>query len=159
MIHSGVIKDTLEKTEAVDNHVRTVTMRAESLAITEADFFKTLLDLHEERRKHLNELSPKLARPAPDSLSEGVPRTRKAKSLCVRLWKWTCFDRRVLLSSFFFLLLSFFFLLSSSFLLLPFSFSSFFSHPESCLKIGSVVGKSDVLGTGVPGGGKNEKKT
>ena len=47
--------------------------------------------------------------------------------LCVRLWKTTCFCRRVLLS---------FFLLSAF----------FFSHPESCLKIKICFGKSDVLG-------------
>ena len=44
----GAIKDTLEKTEALEEHVKTVTMRAESLATTEADFGKTLLDRQEE---------------------------------------------------------------------------------------------------------------
>ena len=34
------IKDTLRKTEAIEKHVKTVTLRAESLASTEADFFK-----------------------------------------------------------------------------------------------------------------------
>ena len=70
------------------------------------------------------------------SRSEAFPRTRitKKKILCVRLWKGTCFCRRLLPSSFFFLLssfffLSFFFLLSSFFFLLSsffFLLSSFF---------------------------------
>ena len=58
--YSGAIKDTLEKTEAPKKRVKTVTMRADSLATTEADFFKTLLDHHEETQKHLNELSAQL---------------------------------------------------------------------------------------------------
>ena len=36
-------------------------MRAESLATTEADFFKTLLDRQEEAQKHLNELAAQLS--------------------------------------------------------------------------------------------------
>ena len=42
------------------NTSKTVTMRPESLATTEADFFKTLLDRQEETQKHLNELSAQL---------------------------------------------------------------------------------------------------
>ena len=38
-------------------NAKTVTMRAESLATTEADFVKTLLDRQEEAQRHLNELS------------------------------------------------------------------------------------------------------
>ena len=34
-----------------------MTMRAQSLATTDADFFKTLLHRQEEAQKHLNELS------------------------------------------------------------------------------------------------------
>ena len=34
---------TLEKTEALEKHVKTVTMRADSLAFNEADFFQTLI--------------------------------------------------------------------------------------------------------------------
>ena len=49
---NGTIMDTLEKAEAPEKHVKTVTMRA-----TEADFFKTLLDRQEEAQRHLNELS------------------------------------------------------------------------------------------------------
>ena len=53
----------------------------------------------------------------------------------MRLWKGTCFCRRVLLSSSFFL--SFF--LS---IFLSFFFSFFFSHPDSCLKIKIFVVKN-----------------
>ena len=59
--------------------------------------------------------------------SERFPRTRiKKMSLCVRLWKGTCFCGRVL--SFFFLLSSFFFRLSS---FLSFSLSLFLSFSLS----------------------------
>ena len=122
----------------------------------------------------------------------GSTHANNRKFLCVRPWKGTCFGRRVLLSSFFFLLSSFFFLssfflLSSFFFLLSsffffflsfffllffsssfffllssvfflffvlcsfvlcslfFVLSSFFSHPESCLKI-KFCRKNDVLG-------------
>ena len=40
-IFTGTTKNTLEQTEALEKHVKTVTMRAEALASTEADFFKT----------------------------------------------------------------------------------------------------------------------
>ena len=52
---------TLEKTEALEKHVKTVTMRTEALATTEADFIKTLLDRQEEAQKHLNELAAQLS--------------------------------------------------------------------------------------------------
>ena len=48
------MKDTLEKAEALEKHVRTVTMRAESLATTEADFVETFLVRQEEAQRHLN---------------------------------------------------------------------------------------------------------
>ena len=51
------IKDTLEKAEAVERHVKTVTIRALCLATTEANFFKKLLDRQEEAQWHLNEFS------------------------------------------------------------------------------------------------------
>ena len=54
---NGTIKDTLAKNEALEKYVKTVIMRAEALATTEADFFKALLDRQEEAQKHLNELS------------------------------------------------------------------------------------------------------
>ena len=56
------IKDTLEETEALEKRVKTVTMRAESLATTEADFFQTLLECQEETQRNLQELSAQLFR-------------------------------------------------------------------------------------------------
>ena len=41
-------------------------MRVESLATTETDFFRALLDRQEETQKHLNSL-PSCARPVPHS--------------------------------------------------------------------------------------------
>ena len=58
---NGAIQDAVEKAEALEKHVKTVTMRAESLATTDADSFKTLLDNQEEAEKHLNELSAQLS--------------------------------------------------------------------------------------------------
>ena len=43
-IFNGTIKDTLAKTEALEKHVKTVTMRADALVTMKADFIKTLLD-------------------------------------------------------------------------------------------------------------------
>ena len=58
---NGAVKDTIEKAEALKKHVKTVTMRVESLATTAADFFKTLLDHQEEAQRHVNELSAQLS--------------------------------------------------------------------------------------------------
>ena len=49
------VEDTLEEAEALERHVKTVTMRVESLETTDADFFKTLVSRQEEA--HLNALS------------------------------------------------------------------------------------------------------
>ena len=49
------VKDTLEEAEALERHVKTVTMRMESLATTDADFVKTLVSRQEDA--HLNALS------------------------------------------------------------------------------------------------------
>ena len=38
------IKRTLEKTDALEKHVKTVTMNSDSLAATEADFLQTLTE-------------------------------------------------------------------------------------------------------------------
>ena len=54
-------KTLLQKTEALEKHVKIVTMRAEAWATTEADFFKTLTERHEEAQKHLNELAAQLS--------------------------------------------------------------------------------------------------
>ena len=50
-------RNTVEKTDALQKHRKTVTMRAESLVTAEANFFGTLLDRQEEPQRHLNELS------------------------------------------------------------------------------------------------------
>ena len=57
MRFNGAIKDTLEKADALETHVKTATMTAESPATTEADFFKTFLARQEEAQRDLNELS------------------------------------------------------------------------------------------------------
>ena len=59
-IFNGAIKDTFEKAEALEKHIKTVAVRVESLATTEADFFKTLLDRQEEAQRHLNGLAAQL---------------------------------------------------------------------------------------------------
>ena len=59
-IFNGTIKNTLAKHEALEKHVKTVTVRAEASAAT-ADFFKALLDRQEEAQKHLNELAAQLS--------------------------------------------------------------------------------------------------
>ena len=46
---NGATRDTLEKAEALEKHAKTVAMTAESLATTEADFFKTCSTA---RKKH-----------------------------------------------------------------------------------------------------------
>ena len=57
---SEAVKHTLEKTEALEKHVKTAPMRAESLATTEADFLQTLLERHEEAQRNINNLSTQL---------------------------------------------------------------------------------------------------
>ena len=47
---NDTMKDTLERADALERHVMTVTMRAESLATTDADFFKTLVNRQEKPR-------------------------------------------------------------------------------------------------------------
>ena len=64
-MYNSTIKDTLEKAETLEKHVKAVTMRAESWATTEAHFFKTLLDRQEQAQKHLNELSAHLSQQKP----------------------------------------------------------------------------------------------
>ena len=41
---TNAMQDVLEKAEALEQHVETVTMRADSLLITESDFFQTILE-------------------------------------------------------------------------------------------------------------------
>ena len=45
--YHSAIRRTPEKTETLERHVKTVTMRADSLVTTEADFFQTLIE-HQE---------------------------------------------------------------------------------------------------------------
>ena len=59
-IFKGTIKN-LEQTEALEEHVKTVTMRAKALATTEAEVFKTLIERQEEAQKNLNELPVRLS--------------------------------------------------------------------------------------------------
>ena len=82
-------KTLLQKTEALEKYVKTVTMRAETLATTEADF-KTLLDRQEEAQNHLNELSAQLSQQntttrstqcKPHSAERRNKHTREAQSL------------------------------------------------------------------------------
>ena len=59
----NAIKRTLEKTEALERHVKTVTMREDSLAFNEAAFFQTLIDSQEETLRELNTLYGQLCQP------------------------------------------------------------------------------------------------
>ena len=54
-VYNEAIKGTLEKTEVLEKRVKTVTLRAEPLATTEADFFKTRPDRQQETQKHLHD--------------------------------------------------------------------------------------------------------
>ena len=67
-MYSGAIKDTLEKTEALERDVKTVTTRAESLANTVADICMTLFDRQEDPAETLNELSAQLPRASANCL-------------------------------------------------------------------------------------------
>ena len=57
--YNEAIQCTLEKTEALEKLVKTVTMRAHSLAITEADFLQTLFERQEDtlRNAHRGTMS------------------------------------------------------------------------------------------------------
>ena len=63
--YHNAIRGTLERTEALEKHVKTVTMRADSLATTEADFFQTLIERQEESIRELNTLYGQLCQPRP----------------------------------------------------------------------------------------------
>ena len=63
--YHDVIRRTLEKTEVLEKHVKTVTMRADSLVTTEADFFQTLIERQEETIRELNTLYGQLCQPRP----------------------------------------------------------------------------------------------
>ena len=55
--YHDAIRRTLEKTEALEKHVKTVTMRANSLATTDADFFQTLIERQEVAMRELDTVS------------------------------------------------------------------------------------------------------
>ena len=63
--YHDAIKRTLEKTEALEKHVKTVTMRANSLAGTEADFSQAFIERQEEAIRDLNVLYGQLCQPRP----------------------------------------------------------------------------------------------
>ena len=52
-VNNDAIKGTLEKTEALEKLVRTVTMTAVSSATAEADFFQTLLERQKDTQRNL----------------------------------------------------------------------------------------------------------
>ena len=54
--YHDAISRTLEKTVILERHVKTVTMRADSLTFVEADFFQTLIERQEETIRELNTL-------------------------------------------------------------------------------------------------------
>ena len=59
--YHAAIRRTLEKTEALEKHVKTVTMRADSLALNETDFFQTLIERQEETIRDLNTIYGQLS--------------------------------------------------------------------------------------------------
>ena len=65
--YHDAIRRTLEKTEVLERHVKTVPMRADSLAFVEADFFQTLIERQEATIWELNTLYGQLCLPHPSS--------------------------------------------------------------------------------------------
>ena len=61
--YHAAIRRTLEKTAALEKHVKTATMRADSLVITEADFFHSLIERQEAAIRELNSLYGQLCQP------------------------------------------------------------------------------------------------
>ena len=61
--YHNAIKRALEKTEALERHVKTVTIRANSLAFNEADFFQTLIERQEESIRDLSTQYGQLCQP------------------------------------------------------------------------------------------------
>ena len=54
--YHDAIRRTIEKTEVLERHVKTVTMRADLLAYIEADFFQSLIERQEDIIKELHTL-------------------------------------------------------------------------------------------------------
>ena len=63
--YHNAIRRTLDKTAAIEKHVKTVTMRADSLVTTEADFFQTLIEQQEASVRELNTPCGQLCQPRP----------------------------------------------------------------------------------------------
>ena len=63
--YHDAIRRTIERTEALEKHDKTVTMRADSLMTNEADFFQTLIERQEETIRELNTLYGQLCQPRP----------------------------------------------------------------------------------------------
>ena len=63
--YHDAIRRTLEKTEALEKHVKTVTMRSDSLVTIEADFFQTLIERQEETIREPNTLYGQMCQPRP----------------------------------------------------------------------------------------------
>ena len=63
--YHDAIRSTLERTEALEKHVKTVTMSADSFAFNEADFFQTLIERQEETIRELNTLYGHLCQSRP----------------------------------------------------------------------------------------------
>ena len=61
--YHDAIRRTLEKTEALEKHVKTVTTRSDSLAFNETDFFQTLIEIQEESIRDPNTLYGQLCQP------------------------------------------------------------------------------------------------
>ena len=64
-IYNDAIKRTPEKTEALEKHVKTVTMRSDSLSATEADFFQALPERQEGAMRYINVLCGQLCQSSP----------------------------------------------------------------------------------------------
>ena len=67
--YHDAIRRTLEKTEALEKHVKTVTMRSDSPAFNEADFFQTLIERQEEIIREINTLYGQLCQPRPTQVT------------------------------------------------------------------------------------------
>ena len=67
-VHNDAIKRTLEKTDALEKHVKTVTLRTDSLAATEADFFQALPERQEEAMRDINVLYGQLCQSSPTQI-------------------------------------------------------------------------------------------
>ena len=63
--YHDAIRRTIEKTEVLERHVKTVTMRADSLTTVEADFFQALIENQEATIRELNSLYSQLCKSRP----------------------------------------------------------------------------------------------